>query len=316
MKCVRSILIFLLIPLLFAGCKKKEAPKVIPLDQFTMEWSCPTNSIHVGDLVTLKITTYAPSNSVISMPEVARGKEVVLLNRKWNDIPRTDGLVQTETQYTLTSFRLGKHQLTTNSIVCKMGDRTVSTNFPPVVLDVVTSLTNASDLAIADIKPVQKLPGRIPRWLWVVVGAACVAFLVGLITSKWMKRKKLPPPTPPPVPAHIKAFRALESLKSKGLLEQDLCDPFYTELSLILREYLEGRFQLNAPEETTEEIVEELSKSPELSGAQRNILQEFLRQADFVKFAKGSAERTAMESAFETTKQFVDETKQDQNNEV
>jgi len=97
---------------------------------------------------------------------------------------------------------------------------------------------------------------------------------------------------------------------NKGLLEQDECKPFYTELSLILRTYLEGRFSLNAPDETTEEIVEELSRSPELNGAQRNILQEFMRQADIVKFAKGHPDRPTMESAFNTTRQFVEETKQ------
>jgi hypothetical protein len=98
---------------------------------------------------------------------------------------------------------------------------------------------------------------------------------------------------------------------SKGLLEQDECKPFYTALSLILRSYLEGRFNLNAPDETTEEIIEELSRSPELNGQQRNILQEFMRQADIVKFAKGHPDRTTMESAFHTTKQFVEETKMD-----
>ena len=97
----------------------------------------------------------------------------------------------------------------------------------------------------------------------------------------------------------------------KGLLEKDECNPFYTELSLILREYLEGRFRLNAPDETTEEIIEALSQSPELTGAQRNILQEFMRQADIVKFAKGHPDRTTMESAFGTTKDFINETKQD-----
>ena len=79
---------------------------------------------------------------------------------------------------------------------------------------------------------------------------------------------------------------------------------------MILRTYLEGRFSLNAPDETTEEIVEEMSRSAELNGSQRNILQDFMRQADMVKFAKGHPERTTMESAFDTTRQFVEETKQ------
>jgi len=175
---------------------------------------------------------------------------------------------------------------------------------------VESSLSGNATSELADIKPVQKLPGRIPRWIWVALGSAAIAFLVGLITSRlWRNRASLIP-SAPPIPPHVIALKALQSLMNKGLLEQDECKPFYTELSLILRTYLEGRFSLNAPDETTEEIVEELSRSPELNGGQRNILQEFMRQADIVKFAKGHPDRATMESAFNTTKQFVEETKQ------
>ena len=144
-----------------------------------------------------------------------------------------------------------------------------------------------------------------------MTGAGLLAFLMGLLTSWLWKSKATTMPSAPVVPPHKIALSALRALKSKGLLEDDLCVPFYTELSLILRTYLEGRFHLNAPDETTEEIVEEMSRSPELSGAQRNILQDFMRQADMVKFAKGHPDRTTMESAFETTRQFVEETKQE-----
>jgi len=193
-----------------------------------------------------------------------------------------------------------------------MGEQVLSTNFPPVKLRVVTSLKEGASSETADIKPPHRLPGRVPIWLWISLGTALTAFLVGLTTSRIWKNREHIFPSPPPVPPHTIALRALSALKAKGLLEQDECEPFYTELSMILRTYLEGRFRLNAPDETTEEIVEELSRSPELTGAQRNILQEFMRQADMVKFAKGRSDRATMESAFTTTEQFVNETSRTQ----
>lgn len=78
---------------------------------------------------------------------------------------------------------------------------------------------------------------------------------------------------------------------------------------MILRNYLDGRFKLNATDETTEEIVEALSQSPELNSGQQGILRDFMTQADIVKFAKGNPDRSTMEMAFSTTKQFVEETK-------
>ncbi len=277
------------------GCKEQEKP--LPQDQLTVEYTINQQTIHVGDPVELVVTAYYPTNNTFTPPEIGRKKDIVLLNRNWEKIPREDGLTQAETHYSITSFRLGDHL--------------VSTNFPDLVLHVESALEADASSKIADIKPIHKLHGRIPRWIWIVLGTAAVAFLVGLISSKLWKNRATLIPTAPPTPPHILAFRALEKLKGKGLLEKDECNPFYTELSLILRGYLEGRFRLNAPDETTEEIVEELSTSPDLTGIQRNILQDFMRQADMVKFAKGHPDRSTMESAFGTTKDFINETKQD-----
>jgi hypothetical protein len=52
-----------------------------------------------------------------------------------------------------------------------------------------------------------------------------------------------------------------------------------------------------------------MSRSVELNQAQQDILQEFMKQADRVKFAKDHPDRQTMENAFNTTKQFITETK-------
>jgi hypothetical protein len=307
--CFMSLRLCTIISILASvGCKQ-EPPDSIPQDRLTVEYSVDRETILVGDPVELTVTAYYPTNGVLKLPEIGSEKDIVLLKRDWENIPREDGLIQSETRYLITSFRLGTHTVSTNAIACAVNDQIFMADFPPVVLNVESSLPADASSELADIKPVQKLPGRIPRWIWVLLGSAAVAFFFGLVTSKLWKNRAVLIPSTPPVPPHVVALNALESLIKKGLLEKDECKPFYTELSLILRTYLEGRFNLNAPDETTEEIVEEMSRSPELSGTQRNILQEFMRQADMVKFARGHPDRPAMESAFNTTKQFVEETK-------
>lgn len=295
--------------LVLTGCKPDKA-KVYPPDQLTVEHTISSEALLIGDQVKLHITAYYPTNGILEIPELGREKEVMQLNRDWNTILREDGLNQTDATFTLTSFKLGDHRLTSSNMICRVGDTTMLTNaFPVVMLKVRSSLTNESSKELADIKPMAKLPTRIPRWIWVVIGAALIAFLVGALVARMAKAKPKIKIGPPPPPPHVIALKALEVLQAKQLLEKGKCDPFYTELSQILRTYLEGRFNLNAPDETTEEIIEELSKSPELTGSQRNILQEFMRQADIVKFAKGHPDRNTMEVAFATTKQFVEETK-------
>lgn len=296
--------------LLAIGCKPAE-PTLYPQEQLTVNWEFPAKAIRVGDPVELVVTAYFPTNGLLELPEVGRKKEIVLLSQSGKNSPRKDGLTQIETRFSITSFRLGEHQISTNNILCRVGEQTLSTPFPKVVLRVETVLNETANSELADIKPMHRLPGRIPRWIWVLLGTAAIAFLIGWISTKvWKHREKIIP-TAPPIPPHVIALKALQHLKEKGLLEKNQCNPFYTELSLILREYLEGRFKLNATDETTEEIVEAMSQSPELTRMQRTILQEFMRQADMVKFAKGRPDRATMESAFLTTKQFIEETKKE-----
>ena len=273
--------------------------------------SSPGGTIHVGDHYQVTFTAIYPTNGVVTFPEIGKEKDIVVLDRQWQEVPfdLEKGHKKEEVKYTITSFRLGEHVICDQPVLYQHEGITETNSVPDDILKVVSSLDEDASSKLADIKPVQKLPGRIPPWLWLTLGIAATAFAIGLVSSKLWKHRETLVPKAPPIPPHIIALKALEALKAKGLLEKDECNPFYTELSVILRTYLEGRFHLNAPDETTEEIVEEMSRSPELNGSQRNILQEFMRQADMVKFAKGHPDRSTMETAFDTTKQFIDETK-------
>ncbi len=292
----------------FMGCKKEES-KPLPKDQLTVEYSIDRDVLQVGDPVELSVTAYYPENGVLQLPSIGRGKEIVQLKRNSSVASREDGLKQSTTQYRITSFRLGDFPVSTNSITCAVGEQLLSAPFPEAVLHVQSALPADALDKLEEIKAARKLPGVIPRWVWIVLGAALVAFLAGLITSRLWKDRKQRTPEPPPLPPHVIALNALQALWDKGLLEKDECNLFYTELSMILRIYLDGRFQLNAPDQTTEEIVWEMSRSVELNQAQQDILQEFMKQADRVKFAKDHPDRQTMENAFSTTKQFVNETK-------
>jgi hypothetical protein len=87
-------------------------------------------------------------------------------------------------------------------------------------------------------------------------------------------------------------------------------DAFYVKLSDIVRHYLENRFALRSPELTTEEFLDAIAGSPDLFASHQELLRQFLRGADLVKFAKhlpGSADVAAHVAAAE---RFLEETRQ------
>ena len=81
-------------------------------------------------------------------------------------------------------------------------------------------------------------------------------------------------------------------------------------VSTILRRYVELRFGLRAPEQTTEEFLVSVSAlaTGGLIAAHRDLLEAFLQHCDLVKFARHRPTPSAMEETFESAKTFVEHT--------
>ena len=83
---------------------------------------------------------------------------------------------------------------------------------------------------------------------------------------------------------------------------------FCTRLSEVVRVYLEERFGLKAPDQTTEEFLASLPQSSALDAALKPLIEEFLTQCDWVKFAQGDPGRTQCERLHQMASRLIDET--------
>ena len=103
----------------------------------------------------------------------------------------------------------------------------------------------------------------------------------------------------------------LSKLRASPKPEGEEISAFFVELSDIVRHYLEDRFNLHAPELTTEEFLEVAATSPDLTAEHKNFLQDFLRQADQVKFAQHIPDSQSIDNALRLATNFLEQTKQD-----
>jgi len=84
-----------------------------------------------------------------------------------------------------------------------------------------------------------------------------------------------------------------------------------SEISDIIRHYLENRFLLKAPEMTTEEFLFYVRDYSQLIKEHKTLLKEFLLTCDLVKFAKYVPLFEEMDAIFVSAKKLVDETKEE-----
>jgi hypothetical protein len=100
------------------------------------------------------------------------------------------------------------------------------------------------------------------------------------------------------------AVRELRRLRE----ENPPVEEFYTRLSDIVRQYLEGQMGLRAPERTTEEFLFEVSRDHSLSTGHRELLGAFLQEADLVKFARFQPRSEDKMRALDAAERFVQDT--------
>ncbi|MHC4887752.1 MAG: hypothetical protein ACYTGH_21950 [Planctomycetota bacterium] len=141
-----------------------------------------------------------------------------------------------------------------------------------------------------------------------VVPAVALLLLMGAGIFYGRQRRRQVPVGPPPRPPHEIAEEALERLLQERLIDRGEISTFYLRLSMIVRTYIEARFHLRAPEQTTEEFLVTARNSEALTGEQRNRLQDFLRLSDLVKFARYLPPLSEIDAGVESCRGFIRET--------
>ena len=128
----------------------------------------------------------------------------------------------------------------------------------------------------------------VPWFFW----GLNIILLTIVLYLLWKYRKtKHPNPTKeaPALSTHEIAFRELDTLKSKGLLERGNAREHFFELSEILRRYLGKRYLFPALDWTTEEITEHFKNQEKIELASRTEANRILKKSDLIKFAKAQA---------------------------
>jgi hypothetical protein len=103
----------------------------------------------------------------------------------------------------------------------------------------------------------------------------------------------------------------LDRLKSEKSWKAGKNKKYYTDLTDILRKYIERRFQFNALEMTTDEILALFKRDKSTQSVYQNLSQ-ILQLADLVKFAKIEPLESENELSMINSYLFVNQTKQEE----
>ncbi len=211
-----------------------------------------------------------------------------------------DGRVTRGHIYEIEPFLPGEFEIPALTVVLN-GSTEIETD--PLTVTVTSVLDDPENAELRDIGGPVDISA--PWWWWALGGLAAAAVVGGYLWYRKRRREATAPSPPLPHETALAALRALlaEDLPSKGVFK-----PFYRRLSGLLRRYIEDRFGLRAPEQTTEEFLEAMRDSYAIERVHKALLQEFLRHADMVKFAELTPEPEDAERMADSARRFIEQT--------
>lgn len=256
--------------------------------------------ILIGDQVNLHLEITYSNDNKISFPKPGDylGAFVEIIERSSIDTVKLDDVTTRLSQdYIVTSFDTGQHVIPRfyfqfeNDLISD----SVSTNklllnvyTIPKIDSLITTLKSPIDIKTPIETPITFK--EVAPWL---LGTILGLGLIFLIFYAIKKRKNNQPifsaPPKPKEPAHIIALRRLDKVKEEKIWQQGLIKQYYTEVTDAIREYIENRFEIQALEQTSDEIIESFKQRGSIINENTFVnLQKFLKNADLVKFAKYS----------------------------
>ena len=248
-----------------------------------------TAAIRIGEQIRWTVRVEADSTAQVVFPEGQTFAPLETVEALKTDTTRKNERLLLVKTYALTQFDSGAYLLPTQRIeIDGKGYFTDS-----LLVSVATVPVDTVNQKMYDIKPMMGVEVDPFGWLkWLGLALLGLGLLGG--AAYWLYFRKKPLSEEDRIsslPPYERALEGLKQLESSRYLIQDEFKQYYTELTDIVRAYLEEEVQVSALESTTDQLLErmELLRDSGKLNLQDDTLRQFrriLETADLVKFAR------------------------------
>ena len=286
---------------------------VVSHAQVQVTASVDSTKILIGGRSHYFITVYAPKGTKISFPKFNNKKEIVsdveVLSVK-SDTADANGKVRIRRIYTITAWDAKRYTIPAQKVIVGGATKTtgnVTLDVQAVPVDTVKSTPMPPD-------DIQKVPFSWGEWVPVILVIVLALILICFVFYLYK------------ILCHKKNGRALKKTRALSYYEQakhDLSEiaankmlyaeqkAYYTDVTNVLRKYISQRYNINALEMTSHEILESMKDVCDVSE-----LKVVFNTADLVKFAKYSTDANDMTYYLDSIVHFIDSTKVEETKDV
>lgn len=295
---LRCLTLFIFV-LCFQGFSQKKP-------QITSE--VDTTFIKIGDQIQWKVTVDVDSTDQVIFPEGQTFSPLETVEAFATDTTRKKDRLTLQKIYALTQFDSGAYKLPTQRIeINGVGYFTDS-----LIINVETVPVDTVTQKMYDIKALIAVEkSNSDWWKYLLIGLLLLSVLGGLFYWFVIRKKPLTEEEKEALlPPYDRALLELKRLENSKYLIQDEFKEYYSELTDIVRSYLEEDAHVSALESTTGQLIDKLellsdSGELELDKDTINQFKNILQTADLVKFAKSKPSTSIAERDRKLVEQIV-----------
>ena len=273
-----------------------------------------SSSIRIGEEIVYRITVDTDTTDIVVFPEGQTFLPLEVIESYKVDTTFEKAKYTLIKKYGLTQFDSGKYTIPGQKVF--INERTFVTD--SLLVEVRDVPVDTAKQKMFDIKPaisVESPPPDFKKLLYwllpLLVLGAVVLFLLRRKKKRDEARKELPP--------YEEAMLALNELDNSNLLKENKSKAFYSQLTEIVKRYLDREVDEAALESTSDELITRLHMHKDAGHFdfdEETIarLDRILKRADLVKFAKmqleaeqASEDRISIEQIINSTKEAIPE---------
>ena len=262
----------------------------------------PRPRLTVGDRFDLALVVTCPNRGLVTGP-LADSMGVFAVADQRTRTAIRPGYDEATYHLSLAAFRPGTHRLPVFTFLVQTGQKTDTLRSEPLAVTIASVLPEKMQ-DIHGLKPAESFPNY---WLWLAPGILLLAAALAYAGHRLYKRlRRIQELAQAPPPPWEEALASLDALPWREWLEAGQVKRYYYALSEVLKRYVERRFEFQAAEQTTTEMLASMRayKTP-----MRDDIGRFLTRSDLVKYAKWFPPADETESAIAQVRDFVVKTR-------
>lgn len=248
-----------------------------------------TTSIRIGEQISYKIQVETDSTNLVVFPEGQTFLPLEMVEALEVDTTKNTKKLQLLREYKLTQFDSGAYYIPRQKVI--IGDNPFYTD--SLKVEVNTIEIDTTKQGLYDIKPIIEVEKSSSKWwLYVLIILAIVGLIAFLLWwFIWRQKPLTEEEEIALLPPYERAQLAMSKLKEKNYLIKEDLKSYYSDLTFLIRKFLDEKVYDRSLESTTDELIDRLQllkDGNQFSFSKETIsnIETIFKRADLVKFAK------------------------------